>query len=317
MKIFNLFNKSKKNNDKQTQIKNKNIIKLSQIEVKDTQSAKNKSYALYDVHSQLTNVKNLSSIKINKNSNVELNEVEISFLKFIINQDINTWDLPVYWSYEYNINYQNIMEKYIENDFIFISTQRYSIHNLKVPELKAILKDHKLQLSGKKDVLIERIEFNIKGTLDLAEDKTKQYISLTEKGLMLVNNSQKSVTKDIDFENKCLQLINEQKFVEAYDIVCKYELSKNIPRGLGMDWENEVLGTYREEKFNVIWNCKDSSIISNELIPCEYEIKSIVIFCNMLGKNPCDGIALFRRISNVYIESNILRIIFSTLDFLY
>lgn len=66
------------------------------------------------------------------------------------------------------------------------------------------------------------------------------YFKTTKSGkLLLKTRYQKSITKDIDFEDECLKYILESDLNKAYRVVAKREMNKNIPRGIGVSWESE------------------------------------------------------------------------------
>jgi len=51
--------------------------------------------------------------------------------------------------------------------------------------------------------------------------------------------SRKSLTDSLKFEDDCIALIFCGKIEEAYKMVCNYEMGKEFPRGLGVDWNGE------------------------------------------------------------------------------
>lgn len=217
--------------------------------------------------------------------NKPLTSVEISFLDYINNAEVDNLQLPVYWTYEYNINYKYLISKFINNGYLEVITYRSDLNKLKVEELKGILKYFKLKVSGKKSELIERINLN----LSIDQLKTyfgeigKRYYSVTKKGLELTKNQPKSITKNLDYEDKCLKFISENNFYNAYKAVCEYELSKKSPRGLGIDWNVELQKGLSSSKIDFYKNIKNLNFpdVSNDiLIPF---LNSYILY-DLLGK---------------------------------
>lgn len=66
---------------------------------------------------------------------------------------------PGFWWFQYGIRDVGKMLKSLEaRGFIQLATPRESINSLKVPELKALLREYKAPVSGRKNVLVERVK---------------------------------------------------------------------------------------------------------------------------------------------------------------
>ncbi len=168
-----------------------------------------------------------------------LTSVEISFLKYMNENDVVNPYIPGYWTYEYNINYKKILTTFLVKGYLEISSDIETLPFLTVNELKDILRNNGLKVSGKKSELIDRI----KNSLDISEikkyifDSNKKYL-LTEKGLQITSTVKDSATKNTDLEDSCLKDILNYRFNDAYIKICFNELQKNIPRGF-VDWNKE------------------------------------------------------------------------------
>ena len=203
-----------------------------------------------------------------------LTSLEKSFLVYMNNLNIVNPNIAQYWSYEYGINYKKCIEKFLCSGYLRVSTHTEALHSLTVTELKTILKENGLKQSGKKDDLLNRIQEV------LTEDDIKKYVSdnnlvfiLTDKGIAATAGVLPSVTKDLDFENKCLSLIDKRHFFEAYDAVRQRELSKRFQRGINVDY-NQPLELYKEKIYTKLYSSSANPKIVNT-----------VIFCNMIGVN--------------------------------
>lgn len=90
-------------------------------------------------------------------------------------------DYPKYFSYNYGIDPHRSTEKLIKQGYLEYASALESISTLKVSELKEILRDNDLKLSGNKSLLVDRIKNNF------SEEMIKKYINnlslkTTEKG---------------------------------------------------------------------------------------------------------------------------------------
>jgi hypothetical protein len=106
-----------------------------------------------------------------ENEDVELNETEVLFLKYIVNKPADFSYLPGYWTYTYNLNYQAVLKKLFRGGYVDFAPIEYVLKKQSLATLKDLLKQNNLPLKGKKDELVERILSNI------AEDQIKESIS--------------------------------------------------------------------------------------------------------------------------------------------
>ncbi|HBH1340121.1 TPA: DNA-binding protein [Clostridioides difficile] len=338
MSIFNLFRKNKNNidcneksnkskqnyNDNTTlsikcnstshhniEVKNK-INKVLNVSYNDItnlyeleKQAREKSDALYDIHTNSVNEFNPQN-NILETDTKPLTSIEKSFLKYIIGENICEPYIAAYWTYEYNINYSYLISKFFNMDYLKISDYIEDLTKLTVYELKEILKSNNIKSTGKKAELIERIEKEI-SCEDLSNffSSSNKYYALTDKGKELLKNVHKSVTKNIDLEDQCLELIYADKYEEAYDLICKYESSKNIPRGININWKSHKITPTQIKSYKTI---KELDInLKNVLL--DNIIKSSYILCDMLGNNAKTSILVKRlvgeKIDNIEINNTI------------
>ncbi|HFL3604748.1 TPA: SAP domain-containing protein [Clostridioides difficile] len=314
MSIFNLFRKNKNNidcneksnkskqnyNDNTTlslkcnstshhniEVKNK-INKVLNVSYNDItnlyeleKQTREKSDALYDIHTNSVNEFNPQN-NILETDTKPLTSIEKSFLKYIIGENICEPYIAAYWTYEYNINYSYLISKFFNMDYLKISNYIEDLTKLKVYELKEILKSNNIKSTGKKAELIEKIEKEI-SCEDLSNffSSSNKYYALTDKGKELLKNVHKSVTKNIDLEDQCLELIYADKYEEAYDLICKYESSKNIQRGININWGNHKITPAQIKSYKTI---KELDINLKDIL-LDNIVKSSYILCDMLGNN--------------------------------
>ncbi|WP_273420243.1 SAP domain-containing protein [Veillonella caviae] len=87
--------------------------------------------------------------------------IQFSSLLNAINGRNAKSDFPYYFTERYSPNWQNLVQKLIENGYLQFASPIDALQYLIIPELKSILKNNNLKLSGKKSELIERIKNNI------------------------------------------------------------------------------------------------------------------------------------------------------------
>lgn len=229
----------------------------------------------------------------------ELTSTEKYFLKHISGQPVTNTTVPAYWFYEYSLDYPKIMSKLLSMRYLGIGGRENCMSKLTVPELKAVLSNFNLKISGKKSDLLNRISENI--TFSELEEyfiNQPRFYYLTKLGEKAVSDLPESATKDIEFEDACLDCIMRGDVKTAYKLVCNREINKVIPRGLGTDWKFELkrgLPEYKSALFSAFQ--KTEINLPSELVSFERQFKACCIFSIMLGI-PVDIIAkTFRRIT--------------------
>lgn len=178
-----------------------------------TEAAQAKSDADYQKHIDNINAFDVHN-PIETDSN-PLTAVEKAFLKYLAGRKVNAPDIAGYWSYEYSINFNYIVSKYINNGYLYIGGA--DPQKLTMPILKEILLAAGLPTNGKKADLVTRVN-----TLPAGSYATEEYYRLTEKGTAIVDAVQESATKDTDFEDTVLALLYNQQIKEAAKMVFEY-----------------------------------------------------------------------------------------------
>ena len=169
---------------------------FTDIEELDRQS-KEASEMGYAAH--IDSYKNLDFKNIGiKNAVPEpLDEIEKRFLKALSNQQVDKLSFPVYWTYEYHVNYKEWITKLIENGYVKITTNTEDFSFLTIEQLKSVLKILHLPTSGKKQELVVRISNQV-GTENALKELglyNERFI-LTEIGKEAIKSNPK-VTKTV------------------------------------------------------------------------------------------------------------------------
>lgn len=287
-------------------VRETNLNNAKSIEEKEA-IWRERSDRLYEERQQRVNSFNPFSIERINNSDVPLTAAEMSFLQYMNGITIKSPYIPAYWVYEYNIEYPVVMTKLLQCDYLKISTPRESVPFLKIPELKDLLRKKELKLSGKKNELIDRVlaAYSDEELNDTISDDIKKYI-LTEKGKRTVEDLSPSATKDADFEDRCMKSIIVGDVDGAYKMICKRELEKMLPRGLGVDWKqhlNNGLSDFTIKNYTDFLSSNICNEIPSECKMYDLEYKASIILCIMLGKTSRDSVKVFKRVTNVEPES--------------
>ncbi|WP_347092537.1 SAP domain-containing protein [Streptococcus salivarius] len=158
------------------------------------------------------NLFNPSHSKISKvtTSKVQESNLSVGDLILLYWQDTSSLDeFPAYFEYDYHINPQKHRNKLIELGFLSYQKSSRSLAKLKVTELKTLLREANLPVSGKKTILVQRILDNFKQL----EDKIPISLCLTNKGVELLNKNTNVIKAHQDRYISPLEYVDyDQKF---------------------------------------------------------------------------------------------------------
>ena len=117
-----------------------------------------------------------------------MNGVDVLVLHYLNGKDENYELNQVFWKERYSANINRIVEKLIRLDYVTLDTDiEKSLSNLKVPDLKEILKENDLKLSGNKKDLINRIISE--GNITAYQKYLKKVWVPTKKGKQLITDT--------------------------------------------------------------------------------------------------------------------------------
>lgn len=119
---------------------------------------------------------------------IDLKPEEIVFMDYIGYKTMHDYNYPLLWYYKYNLKIANSITRLFEGGYIKFGDTRDKLYNLKVNELKSLLKDFGLKISGKKDELVSRLLENV-DTEILNKFLTVDVFTLTDYGRDTVNNN--------------------------------------------------------------------------------------------------------------------------------
>lgn len=225
----------------------------------------------------------------------EINSTDVFFFKYIDGRTLEKPDIAQYWYYDYNLNYSDEIKKLISNELLVL--KNVNIQKLKVDELKAILRHFSLPLSGRKLDLQNRIYDNIPYS-DLSQyfGHEKHYFCSTEKGKQLINSFFDSATKNLELENKCIDLILQHDFRGAHILIQDFKHSTPVER------QNSYLSynSNAEQTYNNIMNSHSFYYTLEKDRDLEVKIRASVVFCHMYGSGQ-DNIR--KIIKRIYLEN--------------
>ncbi len=110
---------------------------------------------------------------------------EIVLLDWLDGKAVDT-KFPGYFEYTYGIDAKKSSTKLIENEFLISAPPEVALMSLKVTELKEILKDRNLKVSGKKNELVKRLNESLSDE-EILKYITKQPLVISSKGKLLLD----------------------------------------------------------------------------------------------------------------------------------
>lgn len=144
---------------------------------------------------------NRTDISSKVNSAIDRNEIHPTYLKplsngllpgevilmnWIVGKSSDT-HFPKYFSYTYGLDPEKSAAKLLKAGFITEANSIEALNSLKVTELKEILREHELKVSGKKQELIERIGEHLTGD-EIDRYVTHKPLKMTEKGEQVIEH---------------------------------------------------------------------------------------------------------------------------------
>mgnify|MGYP001463900983 CR=1 FL=1 len=125
-------------------------------------------------------------------------------------------------------------------------------YKFKVPDLKTMLKEKGLKVSGCKKELVQRLINNdAKAMFEATKGIDLYRCTLNGKQLAEHYLESEKIKRDIA-EQKVFSLIIAGEYLKAARVVVQYEAAQVFPRGIGIDWKNQdvtscIVASYIEE----------------------------------------------------------------------
>ena len=113
---------------------------------------------------------------------------EILLLWHLTKNKNTSSDIPGYFEFKYGINYKEVIQDYIDNSYMELTSDEDSLKYLTIQQLKDILKQSNKKVTGNKNHLIERIITHI------SKIEYKDFINV--RGYCLTNKGEKLIAKN-------------------------------------------------------------------------------------------------------------------------
>lgn len=144
-----------------------------------------------------------------------------------------------YWETVLKERTAKVFERFFEEGVLEpAGLQELMDYKFKASDLKLMLKERGLKVSGRKEELIQRL---VENDAQSMRDATKGLVlyRCTKEGMQLAENYLEGEKAKRDTaERDVLDLLARKDFSNAVRVVAQYEASQVFPRGLGIDWKN-------------------------------------------------------------------------------
>lgn len=165
-----------------------------------------------------------------------LTSIEMCFLKYISGLKTHLKFISGEWTFNYHLDFQDVLNQFVVQKLVEI-VELDCIEKLDkiltIEDLGKILQTKNLEIRGKKADLIEKLIKN-SSDIELEEYTARRYIkySLTEYGRALTGPINPSITRDMEFEDKCYWLVMNNSFDIAYIAINDFREKYHINIGL-------------------------------------------------------------------------------------
>lgn len=153
-------------------------------------------------------------------------------------RDDHEWSTG-YWDPALGESTEKAIERFLrEGTLVPVSTDQALDHGFTVPQLKELLRERGLKVSGRKSELIARLieadptgaaeiaaKLNLIHCSELGRDIAERYLAEREK-------------ERIRVWQQVRELLKAREFVQASKLVADYEARQVFPRGLNIDWRD-------------------------------------------------------------------------------
>jgi hypothetical protein len=160
--------------------------------------------------------------------------------KFLRPSSIDEFAKADYWNIALGENAKQAIKRFIDEELLLQANLEGQMdYKFKATELKSMLKERGLTVSGRKDELISR--------LIQADDPDNMKKSVKEITIVLCSEQGREITekylayelaKRTKLDEQIWEYLRQRKFKEASLAVASYEAQQVFPRGLGINWNN-------------------------------------------------------------------------------
>lgn len=143
-----------------------------------------------------------------------------------------------YWEPALKEKPENVIENFIKEEMLeSAGLPELLNYKFKGAELKAMLKEKGLKISGRKEELVQRLVDNCPNEmLEATKDVILYRCTATGKQLAEIYSETEKAKRD-SAEREVFNLLDQENFSKAVNVLVQYEASQVFPRGLGIDWK--------------------------------------------------------------------------------
>jgi len=226
-----------------------------------------------------SNLPDLPDLLFLHREEINMSAVEVIFLERMDGHKVGS-DFQGYYEYRYNTNPKKLLKTCMDKSLIEVAAIEHNIKKVKVIELKEVLRDKSLKVSGKKDELIARLLENV-SKKDLEKYFTDKYYTLTESGRKYVLDNEYAIfyhkyqrlSDEValkDFENT----VNNNPDKSYYDISIELLTKALVQRRKESHW-----GLFRNVYLNMAgvhdWFDKTDLYVINSMMVCVIDLSGL------------------------------------------
>lgn len=168
--------------------------------------------------------------------------------KFLRANDPSSFDGCDYWTAPLGRPVQQVLKQAIADGLLVPddNLERRLDYKARVTDLKHILRERKLKVSGKKAELIARVIGADRASAERIVEGVNLFRCSDSERERLQAVLEREKRNRQETEEAVLGAIQEHRFSDAASIVVKFEAAQVFPRGVGLSWDASCAQTLRE-----------------------------------------------------------------------
>lgn len=229
------------------------------------------------------NISSFDYKKLQLTDNAALSCIERSFLKYICGRTVQNTNIAAYWTHEYKISYALLMSKFFNRGLLITG---FDVNHFTVNMLKDLLRLRGLPVTGKKADLIIRLggATNLSIQEAAAVQVEECYIA-TKRGRAIIAVTPDSITKDPDFEDEMLALIQNHQLDTAYAKIMQWKSAHPPSPGVNINWQSHKLSNVQRQDYEkVLAESSDITFGSCTVLSQMFGSGQIIPLLKRLGK---------------------------------
>lgn len=128
----------------------------------------------------------------------------------------------------------------------------------RAPELKALLKQRGLKVSGKKDILIQRLMEDDAPGMQIATSHLSLWICSPEAEVVARAYKDGKDARETTAHTKAFNALKEGRITDAVQSIIEFERTQVFARGVGIDWHSAAAPKQMEAQAKSIMKCSPS-----------------------------------------------------------